>query len=73
MRVVANLWDQVQLRPWKGAGRPFRQRRKARAVLFAADPERLHFDEGPVVDYRFLLDHLQKARADLRQPRPVTA
>lgn len=50
MRVVANVWDHVQLRPWNGVGRPFPQRRKVRAVLFAADHERVHFDVGPVVD-----------------------
>ena len=72
MRVVANLWDQVQLRP-NGVGRPTRPQRNDRPVLFAADHDRLHFDEGPVVNYRFLLDYLLKAREDLRQSRPVTA
>ncbi len=73
MRVVANVWDQVQLRPSNGVGRPSRPRRNDRAVLFSADHERLHFDEGPVVNYRFLLDYLLKARDDFRQPRPVIA
>jgi hypothetical protein len=73
MRVVANVWDQVQLRPSNVVGRPSRPHQKNRAVLFAADHERLHFDEGPVVTYRFLLDYLLKAREELRQPRPVTA
>lgn len=50
MRVVANVWDQVQLRPWNGVARPLHPRRKVRAVLFDSDHERLHLDEGPVVD-----------------------
>ena len=50
MRVVANVWDQVQLRPWNSDGRSLDPRRKARAVLFDADRERLHLDEGPVAD-----------------------
>jgi len=73
MRVVANVWDQVQLRPWSGVGRPSRPRRQDRAVLFAGENDRLHFDEGPVVNYRFLIDYVLKVREELRQPRSVTA
>jgi hypothetical protein len=72
MRVVANVWDHVQLRPWNGAGRPSRPRPKDRAVVFAADHDRLHADEGPIVNYRFLIDYVRKVRADLRQARPIT-
>ena len=67
MRVVANVWDQVQLRPSNRVGAPLRQRRKVRAVLFAANHERLHFDGGPIGTRLFLTDHLKQARPDPRR------
>ena len=50
MRIVDNAWDRVQLRPWNGVGRPLRQRRKGGDALFDRDRERVHLDDGPVVD-----------------------
>jgi hypothetical protein len=74
MRVVANVWDQVQLRPWHD-GRSLYPRRKSRAVMFDADHERLHLDEGPVVDtlplmfFRFVKYGLSTASRSCRIQR----
>lgn len=75
MRVVANVWDQVQLRPWSADGRSLHQRRTSRAVMFDADHGRLHLDEGSVVDalprvfFRFVKYGLSTASRSCRIQR----